>query len=221
MKIKVLVLSFLACAVILSTGYFGNPTGFTAFGQSPEAGGGPKSDSACLKIGVVSIRQIFRESVRIGRYRQEAMAERQAMEARLDRLAKEIEVEEAGLNVLAPGSSDHLAQLERIYSKRASFQAEKDLYNKKVSLKEQKITEELYGDILRATNAVAEQKGLDLVLEKSEPELPASGPTQLELAMGTHKVLYSMGCVDVSKEVLARIDSVGREKVETNSKRLQ
>ncbi|HUT30166.1 MAG TPA: OmpH family outer membrane protein [Sedimentisphaerales bacterium] len=221
MKTKALVLSCLACAVILSTGYFGNPTGFSAFGQAPEAGGGLKSNGTCLKIGVLSIRQIFRESARIARYRQDALVERKTMEAKLDKLATEIDSEEKGLNLLSPGTSDYVAQLERIYNKRASYQADKELYNKKVSLKEQMITEELYGDILRATREVAEQKGLDLVLEKSEPELPAQSPAQLELAMGTHKVLYSTGCVDISKEVLARIDTQGREKVETNSKKTQ
>jgi Skp family chaperone for outer membrane proteins len=221
MKIKVLILSCLTGAVILSTGLFVNQTPIAAFGQSAVAGAASKSDNCCLKVGVLSIRQIFRESARIGRYRQQALVERQGMEAKLDRLAKEIDAEEAGLNLLSPGSSDYLSQLERIYNKRASYQAEKELYNKKVSLKEQKITEELYGYILRAAAAIAEEKGLDLVFEKSEPDLPATSPAQLELAMGTHKLLYSAGCVDISSGVLARIDSQDREKAATESKKPQ
>jgi hypothetical protein len=149
------------------------------------------------------------------------MVERQTMEAKLDRLAKEIDAEEAGLNLLSPGSSDYMAQLERIYNKRASYQAKKELYNKKISLREQKITEELYGDILRATAAIAEEKGLDLVFERSEPDLPAPSPAQLELAMGTHKLLYSTGCVDISSEVMVRIDSQDREKAATENKKPQ
>jgi Skp family chaperone for outer membrane proteins len=95
---------------------------------------------------------------------------------------------------------------------------EKELYNKKLALKEQRITEDLYGAILLATRAVAAEKGLDLVFEKSEPELPAPSPTQFELAMATHKLLYSGGCLDISKDVLARIDSEDRAKAEAASK---
>jgi Skp family chaperone for outer membrane proteins len=141
------------------------------------------------------------------------------MELRLNGLAAQIQSEESGLALLSPGSSDHLAQMERIYKKRANLEMEKELYNKKLALKEQRITEDLYGAILLATRAVAEEKGLDLVLEKSKPELPAPSPTQLELAMGTHKVLYSGGCPDITKDVLARIDSEDRAKAEATSKK--
>jgi Skp family chaperone for outer membrane proteins len=219
MKIKMLMLSCLTGAVILSTGFFANQTHLTAFGQSADAGAAAKGDNCCLKVGVLSVRQIFRQSARIARYRQDALVERQTMEAKLDSLAKEIDSEEKGLNLLRPGTSDYVAQLERIYNKRASYQADKELYNKKVSLKEQVITEELYGGILRATAAIAEKRGLDLVFEKSEPDLPATSPAQLELAMGTHKLLYSAGCVDISSEVLARIDSQDREKAAPESKK--
>jgi hypothetical protein len=32
-------------------------------------------------------------------------------------------------------------------------------------------------------------------------------PTELELSMGMHKLLYSGGCVDISDEVMAILDS--------------
>lgn len=218
MKVRAMVLSCLAVVVILSTGYMGTEAGLVAFGQSEPVKAESENDKVCPKIGVISIRQIFRVSARISKYRQEAMVERQTMEVGLDALAKEIQSEESGLSLLKPGSSDHLAQLERIYKKRANYEMEKELYNKKLALKEQRITEDLYGAILLATRAVAEEKGLDLVFEKSEPELPAPSPTQLELAMGTHKVLYSGGCPDISKDVLARIDSEDLAKTEAASK---
>jgi Skp family chaperone for outer membrane proteins len=213
-----MVLGCLAAVVILSTGYIGTEAGLVAFGQSGPVKAKVDSDKVCPKIGVISIREIFRASARISRYRQDAMIERQTMEVRLNGLATEIQSDESGLSLLSPGSSDHLAQLERIYKKRANYEMEKELYNKKLALKEQRITEDLYGAILLATRAVAEEKGLDLVFEKSEPELPAPSPTQLELAMGTHKLLYSGGCLDISKDVLARMDSEDRAEAGAASK---
>jgi Skp family chaperone for outer membrane proteins len=218
MKIRAMVLGCLAAVVILSTGYIGTEAGLVAFGQSEPVKAGPDNDKVCPKIGVISIREIFRASERISKYRQDAMVERQTMELRLNGLAAKIQSEESGLALLSPGSSDHLAQLERIYRNRANLEMEKELYNKKLALKEQRITEDLYGAILLATRAVAQEKGLDLVFEKSEPELPAPSPTQLELAMGTHKVLYSSGCPDITNDVLARINAEDRAEAEAASK---
>jgi Skp family chaperone for outer membrane proteins len=66
----------------------------------------------------------------------------------------------------------------------------------------------IYTDILRIVNEVAQQKGLDLVLEKNEPELLDSTPAnELMLTIRTHKVLYSGGCVDITDEVIARLDA--------------
>ena len=88
----------------------------------------------------------------------------------------------------------------------------KEFYGQSMALQQQRITEELYQAILEQSAAVAKQKGLDLVLEKSEPEIPAQNGTQLELAMGTHKVLYSGGCVDITAEVTAGVDAQGSKK---------
>jgi len=221
MKIKAVVLSCITGVLILSTLYVGTGAGIAALGKSEPGGAESETDNTCLKIGVVSIREIFHQSARIAAYREEATAERRAMESKLNALAEKIKAEETALNLLTPGSSDYMSQWERMHKQRASYEVEKELYNKKVSLKEQKITEDLYMDILRATREVAEEKGLDLVFEKSEPELPAPNPTQLELAMGTHKVLYSGGCPDISRDVLARIESADRKKPEAMSNKPQ
>ena len=51
------------------------------------------------------------------------------------------------------------------------------------------------------------EKGLDLVFENSEPELSALNANELELIMGTHKLLYSGGCLDITDEVMTRLDA--------------
>jgi Skp family chaperone for outer membrane proteins len=202
MKVKTILLSCLTVAIVLSVGF--------------EHGRARAEDTKDgLKIGVLSVRRIFRHSRRVGKYRKETTNERQMIRARLDELAKKIEADEAGLKMLDPGSDDYLTKYKQILQKRADLEIEQKFYNQRISMKEQKVTEELYKDILEETNAVAKEKGLQLVLEKSEPELPASSPAQLELFMGTHKVLYTGDCQDLTQEVMARIDS--RESKETTN----
>lgn len=175
---------------------------------------GPKADIATSKtraaqssIGFVSIRKIFDQSKRSIRYRQEATAERNKVFAELEKLDKEIEAEKAGLKTLKTGSSDHLALVKEILEKQANLQAQQEFYKQQMSLKQQRMIEDIYKDILRVTGEVAQQKGLDLVFEKSEPEFPASSANELELTMGTHKLLYSGGCLDISDEVMALLDA--------------
>lgn len=220
MKIRLIVF---CCLMVLAALYVGNDvheSSSVIFAKgsalaslakwAPNVGydvAGPVAGGSNFKIGVVGLRGIFRNSKRSTAYRQRALAERQATEARLDQLTKEIEADEAGLRTLKPTSTDYLEQLRGILQKKSQLRTEQEFYNQRVSLREQSLTEGLYKDVLQAVSEVAQQKGLDLVLEKSEPEIPASSPTQLELAMGTHKVLYSGGCLDITDEVMKLVDA--------------
>ena len=193
MKVRTTVLICLISVVVLSMGY-------------EYSRAGPKADEPSLKIGVVSIEKIFRDCERSTMYRKETIAERNRIEAELDKLVKEIEADQAGLRTLKAGSSDHLASLKEIMEKQAKLQAQQEFHKLQMALKEQRMIEEIYKDILRETSRVAEQKGLDLVFEKSEPEFSSLTPTQLELTIATHKLLYSGGCLDITDEVMARLD---------------
>ncbi|HIJ54102.1 MAG TPA: OmpH family outer membrane protein [Planctomycetes bacterium] len=159
------------------------------------------------KIGVVSIRKIFRDCKKSAKYRQEATSLRQQADAELVKLDNDIKAQREGLKTLQRGSDSYMAQVKEILKKQANLQAQQEFNKQQRALKEQRITEEIYGDILRMTGEVAKQKGLAFVFERSEPKLPALSPTELELSMGMHKLLYSNGCIDISDEVMTRLDS--------------
>jgi uncharacterized coiled-coil protein SlyX len=159
------------------------------------------------KAGVVSVRRIFRDCKRSAKYRQESNAERQQLDARLTRLENEIQAQTEGLKTLKIGSENYLTQVKEIMEKQANLKVQQEFHKQQLSLKEQRITEEIYGDILRITGEIAKQKSLDWVFEISEPELPASSPTELELSMGMHKLLYGGGCLDITEEVMTILDS--------------
>ena len=87
------------------------------------------------------------------------------------------------------------------------MQAQQKFYEQQLELKDQRWTEELYQDILKATENVAKEKVLTLVLENSTVELPALNGQDLMMTIRTNKVLYSGGSVDVTDEVMKRVDS--------------
>ncbi len=193
MKIKSTVLVGLITAVVIGFGH-----------QYSRAGS--KEQTLAVKIGVVSVRRIFESCKRNAEYRQQAAAEQDRVIAALEKLSKEIEAGQAGLRVLKPGSNDHLAQMKELMAKQARLEAEQEFYKQQMGLKDQRWTEQLYVDILKATDVIAAEKGLDLVFERDEIEFPAPSANELMLTIRTHKVLYSKGCTDITDEVTAWLD---------------
>jgi len=160
------------------------------------------------KIGVVSIQQIFQQCQTNAKYRQQATAEQEQAMSELDKLSKEIEAQKAGLNTLKAGSNDYLQLMQEIYNKQAELEAKREFIQQSFALKDQQWTTKIYNDILRIVKGVAQQKNFALVLERNEPELLDSTPAnEIMLTIRTHKVLFSEGCIDITNEVIARLDA--------------
>ncbi len=195
MKSKVLIsLSCLVGAAVLFAGY-------------EHSLAQPKPGQLPVKIAVVNVRDVFRNCKRNAKYRQEAMAEYNKTMAELERLSKQIQADEAGLKTLKPGSPDYLKQYEEVLRKKAELDYRQQYLKQERGLKDHRWTEELYQEILRITKEVAEQKGLSMVLDKQEPEFPASSADELWAIISTHKLLYSGGCLDITDEVTVRLDA--------------
>ncbi len=194
MKIKAMVLSGLLAVAILAVGY-------------EYSIAGANTSSSAARIGVVSIREVFEKCERNAKYREEALTEQKKLIAELQKLEAEIEAEKAGLKTLKVGSSDYLDLMKGLLEKQAKLQAQQEFYKRQIEFKDQRWTEDLYQDILKATSKIAEQKGLDLVLEKNQVDIPAESVQDLMMTIRTHKVLYSNGCVNLTDDVITQIDA--------------
>jgi Skp family chaperone for outer membrane proteins len=195
MKIRLaIILSCLTGVIFLSIGY--------EYSRAEQ-----KADTPGLKIGVVSVRKILRGCKRSAEYKDEVLADQGRTNAELEELFKQIEAQEAGLKALKPGSSDYLAQFKELVDKRYGLEAQREFNKQQSALKYHQWTEELYKEILQITRELAEQKGLDLVFERDEPEFPVNSSEELMMTLNTHKLLYSVGCSDLTNEVLARLDA--------------
>ena len=171
------------------------------------AGAVRAADNKCLKIGVVSVRKIFQECKRNTKYRQEMTAERDKIEAELESLSKDIDASKSKLNMLKQDSADYLSGMKDVFDKQASLQAKQEYFKRQMDVREQTVVEQLFKDVIKATGEVAKEKGFDIVLEKSEPDLPAANSNELTLVISTYKVLYSSGCEDITDAVMAKVDA--------------
>jgi Skp family chaperone for outer membrane proteins len=168
---------------------------------------GKETDETKYKIGVVGVRDIFRNCKRNIRYREESAAEQNRILSELEQLANEIEAQKVSLKTLKQGSDGHTTLIKEILEKQANLQAKQEFYKQQKAIRDQKWIENLYKDILQEIHQVAEQRGLDLVLEKDRLDLSAANAQELGLAIKIRKLLYSGGCLDITDEVMARVDA--------------
>ncbi len=193
MKIKMAVLGCLIFCVLLLSGYE------YTLAQTGE----PAS-----KIGVMSVERVLRDCKATAKYREQMKAEGDKMSAEMEVLSKEIQALRAGLQlgVVKIGSSDYFKQHWELAQKQAELDARKEYIPNQQMLQQQLWTQEIYQKILQVTKEVGEEKGLILILEKSEPEFPVQ--SDFGLIIGTHKVLYSGGCPDITDDVIAKLDAM-------------
>jgi Skp family chaperone for outer membrane proteins len=193
MSIRAVTVGSLVCIVAL----------FATFESGRAA---PESPAAPMKIAVVSIRNVFNTSKRHAQYRAQVLSNQSRAKAQLEDLAKDIEAEEAGLKALVPGTADYMKQLQTVLDKRSRLDSQQEYLKQQRSLEDKTWMEALYRESLKITKEVAKDKGVTLVLERTEPEFPVT-PDELMMTFSTHKVLYAENCVDLTEEVTTRVDA--------------
>ncbi len=206
MKTRAVVLGVLISAAVLFLGY-----GYSAYcAEAAAKAGSAESGAGAMnsKIGIVSIRNVFRDCKVNATYRDKELAEQAKKNAELDVLEKEIAAQEAGLKALRPGTSDYMKQYEDLLNKQARFEAAKQFVSQQRVLNDRRWTEDLYKEALRITKELAKQKGLTVVFEADEPNFPMPSADELMMALQTHKVLYSEGCVDLTAEVVTEMNKI-------------
>jgi Skp family chaperone for outer membrane proteins len=199
MKAKVIVIASAICLLVLLAG---SGTGAAKSKAKDEPIGGFMS-----RIGVVSVRNIFQNCKRNEKYRQQSKADQEKAIEELQQLRADIKATEAGLETRKPGTKDYLDLAQEIAQKKALLPIKQDYYEQQFSSKDKGWTEQLYMDILKSTGKVAEEKGLEMVFEKDEPEFPFERADDLMLTIRTNKLLYSKGAVDITIDVMTRIDA--------------
>lgn len=178
---------------------------------SSEPNWAAKSDSgnpSGIKIGVISIRTIFEKCKRNDVYRDTMAAKQDKIIADLEKLRADIEADRAGLRTVKAGSSEHMNKMKEILTKQASLTAQQEFYKQQMAMEEQQWIERLYRDIVRITAEAAKERGLDMILDNSEPELTETTAEGLVMSIRTHKVLFSSGCTDITDEVIKKLDDM-------------
>ena len=190
---KTIAASILICAVALPAAL---QRGRAASQATPPAS----------KIGVVSVRDVFNGSKKHSLYQAQLAKRVGQARAEIDELSKQVDGAEVELRGLKPGTADYVKQYQAVLEARSKLQNAQELLKAQRMAEDKKWFEDLYQEALKAVEALAKEKGLDLVLERSEPKFPLSNEEMLSTP-GTHKVLYSGGCLNLTNDVIDRVDA--------------
>ncbi len=159
-----------------------------------------------LKIGIIDVRQIYVSYDKRPIFEKEIETMQATMRARyaertekLRNLADEIEQFEDG--------SEERKERMKTYQKRIaelqSFQqAAQKIRDERIS----EITKELYGDIDEVIKAYGKEHDYDIILKKDILEEKSYGQMELLLRIGQRIILYHKDSLDVTQDILKRVN---------------
>ncbi|MCX5646704.1 MAG: OmpH family outer membrane protein [Phycisphaerae bacterium] len=158
------------------------------------------------KIGLVSVRDVFGGSKKHALYQDQTAKRVAQARIKIDDLTKQLDTEEGDLKTLKQGTAEYVKQFQVVLDTRSKLQNRQELFKQQRMAEDKKWFEDLYQETLKATEAAAKERGLDLVLERTEPKFPIASE-EVWSTVSTNKVLYGGGCPDLTNDVIARIDA--------------
>ena len=170
----------------------------------------PTASVPASKIGLISVTRTLRDCKATATFGAKAKAESDQMVAEENKLSDEIKVltDDLRSGAFLPESSDYLSRYKTLLQKQGALKAMQDYNTPQRQSSQRRWAEKIYKETLRITREVAAKRGLDLVLERSEPEFPIRNADQLMMTLSTNKVLYGGGCLDITDEVIAELDKI-------------
>ena len=165
------------------------------------------SATPVAKIGLVSVRNVINGTQHQAKYRNTLVTRQTQMNAELESLNKAVEAAQAELNTMRQGTEDYINQYQVVLQKRSQLENQQDVFTQQRNLEDKLWFEKLYQATLDIVKQLAQEQGLDIVLERTEPEFPMQSEA-LMATLQNHKVLYSGNCPDLTGEVLRRLDAL-------------
>ena len=132
------------------------------------------------------------------------------MQDEFQQMRKDLDALQANIKARKQGSSDYYSLMNEYEEKRAIMEGKNTFYENKFTQEMQQWMEALYSDFLKATEEIARQKGLDVVLGKETLDLPAPTLRDFMLSVKTKKILYNQADLDITDEVLTALDKMSQ-----------
>ena len=162
------------------------------------------------RVAVCDIQEVFANYARATDLLAQLNDKRQALTTEDEQRGKALDAIQAELSALKRGSKEYearLAEAERLRIDRAVAMQYKEGVLRR---DHRRLTLEMYEEINKTLAAVAKDKGLDLVLYRDGELVDTDETLELLAQIRTRKVLYSDDRLDITAEVLDRLNAAYR-----------
>lgn len=159
-----------------------------------------------VRVAVCDMQEVFNEYARAKDLAAQLRDKRQALAAEDDQRGQAIDALQVELGGLKPGSAEYearRAEADRLRIDRATAMQFAEL-----SLRREhcQLTIEMYGEISKVLADVAREKGFNLVLYRDGNLVETDQPLELMAQIANRKLLYSDDSLDITADVLARLN---------------
>ncbi len=189
------------------TAFAPNPT-LAQDKPAPPATTEPASATAAApaKSAVCDLFIILKNYDRGNDLKKELKAKVDKITAEGDKRGKEITKIQDTLEELKPGSKEYDAQLNKMTQLTIDRQAFLNYQDELAKRETYRYTKEVYQDVMDAIEKVAKERGYQLVLFKESPNLVSRTYDELLEQISRRKVLYSDPSLDITDDVLKRLN---------------
>lgn len=162
--------------------------------------------SAPSGVAVASVPEIIDGSSYAKMLDKKINDKKQQALAELDKYKAEIDAIKADINTRKPGSEEYNQLAQKAIEKTAVAEAKKDYMQKSLVRENKEIMEQLYVEILAVSKEICQEKNIEVLLDRDEVNIPALSSTELSGMIQTHKVLYHAPNLDITKDIIERLD---------------
>lgn len=162
---------------------------------------------APAKIGVFSWRTVINTCDQSVEMDKQFAEKRKQADDEITKLQDEVVSMEIDVKTSKPGSDDYMEKMQQLIQKKAIVEAKQQFHTQEITIREMRETEKVYRQIVVAAQEVAEEMGLDLVMGRSDTEVPFSNPSDLGLTFRTTKVYYNSPDLDITAEIIEKMNS--------------
>lgn len=186
----------------------------------PKSGGALKASAPAraLKIGVVDLKQCFdREKYdRIGNAEREYKAYYTTLQDKLDAVKLKVKHKQEELP-LAEGKKN-LRQniLTELYMLNYELEMTAKMNEHQALARYQQIQMDIYNGIREVVDDYGKENGFDLILKTDEPQLAENSIESVSKRINHRPVLYSNPDLDITKQILDRLQAVYRRDKRNN-----
>lgn len=186
----------------------------------PKSGGALKASAPAraMKIGVVDLKQCFdREKYdRIGDAEVEYRAFYMTLQDELDSLKRKVKEKQGELELAKGQQSLYQSLLTELYMANAKAEMTAKINERRALAKYQQIQMDIYNVIRGVVDDYGRQNSFDLILKIDEPQLAENSIESVSKRINHRPVLYSNPDLDITKQILDRLQAVYRRDKRNN-----